>query len=272
MLKRRSLALLCVMLAALVRLSPGAQGPSSSLRCVRIESPEAGDLARQLIEAGFDVPAGGVTEKSFEAIVCGAELELLKQRGLEPEVVAFGRPLRGIGERQPFLAAVPSGYPDLAEIQAQMEAFQAACPSICSVADLTEMYESAPTFEGRHLLAVKISDHVADDEDEPAFLLVGAHHAREIVTPIIALYAIEQLTQLYGQDPAITTLVDEYEIWIAPVWNPDGYEYVFSTDNFWRKNRRILPGGVGSPMNPTAGGTGTVYIDDVGYGQPAPAQ
>ena len=36
-------------------------------------------------------------------------------------------------------------------------------------------------------------------------------------------------------------MVDGNEIWIAPVWNPDGYEYVFTTqDNLWRKNRRVF--------------------------------
>jgi hypothetical protein len=31
--------------------------------------------------------------------------------------------------------------------------------------------------------------------------------------------------------------VDDYEIWISPVWNPDGYEYCYYVDNWWRKNR-----------------------------------
>lgn len=90
---------------------------------------------------------------------------------------------------------------------------------------------------------------MTEDEDEPAFLLVSTHHAREVVTPVVALYALEQFTQQYGLDPTITALVDEYEIWIAPVWNPDGYEYVFTTDNYWRKNRRVFHSGVGVDLN-----------------------
>jgi predicted deacylase len=105
--------------------------------------------------------------------------------------------------------------------------------------------------DGSTPLSPPISDRVTEGEDEPAFLLVGAHHAREIVTPVIALYAVERLTQGYGTDPNITALIDEYEIWVAPVWNPDGYEHVFRTDNFWRKNRRVFsPGdGVGVDLN-----------------------
>jgi hypothetical protein len=219
------------------------------LMCVRIESPAAQSLAQQLIEAGFDVPAGGITEEGFEVIVCAAELEALRQNGLEPQTITFGRPFRDIQRERLSLLAVPSGYPDLAKIRTQMDAVQATFPSICRVVDLTETYGTPATSEGRHIVAVKISDQVTQDEDEPAFLLVGAHHAREIVTPIIALHAIEHLTQQYGLDPAITALVDEYEIWIAPVWNPDGYEYVFTTDNYWRKNRRDFGDGIGVDLN-----------------------
>jgi hypothetical protein len=84
---------------------------------------------------------------------------------------------------------------------------------------------------------MKISDNVDQDEDEPNFLMVSCHHAREIVTPVIALYSIEQLTTEYSYDPDITAAVDDYEIWIVPVWNPDGYEYCYYHDNMWRKNR-----------------------------------
>jgi hypothetical protein len=41
------------------------------------------------------------------------------------------------------------------------------------------------------------------EEDEPAAMLVSLHHAREIVTPLIALHAIDQLVDGYGVDPDI---------------------------------------------------------------------
>ena len=90
---------------------------------------------------------------------------------------------------------------------------------------------------------------MAQDEDEPEFLLVAAHHSREIVTPVIALHALDRLVTGYEVDPAITAIVDANEIWIAPVWNPDGYEYVFNVDNLWRKNRRVFPQGIGVDLN-----------------------
>ena len=105
------------------------------------------------------------------------------------------------------------------------------------------------TCEGRHLFALKIADNAAIDEHEPAFLIVSDHHAREIVTPEIALHVVEQFTARYGSDPAITALVDQYEIWIAPAWNPDGYNEVFEGDTLWRKNRRVFAQGIGVDQN-----------------------
>jgi hypothetical protein len=80
-------------------------------------------------------------------------------------------------------------------------------------------------------------------------LIVAAHHAREISTPVIALRAAERLASNYGTDPQITADVDANEIWIAPVWNPDGYNYVFTTDNMWRKNRHVFSSGTGVDQN-----------------------
>ena len=258
--------------------TPGSAYPAQTLRLVRIGTAEPRGLAQRLTEAGFDVLPVGAGH-ACEVIVSEAELETLRLGGLAPEVIVAGQPFRDIQAGPLSIQAVPSGYPELEQILAQLHAAEDDFPALCKVVDLTETYGTAPTFEGRHLFALKISDRVAQEEDEPAFLLVGAHHAREVVTPVIALYAVEQLTQGYGVDPNITALVDEYEIWVAPVWNPDGYEHVFRTDNFWRKNRRVFsPGaGVGVDLNRNypvgwdAGcGGGTVPMSET-YRGPAPA-
>jgi hypothetical protein len=223
--------------------------PDQSLTHVGIETRGAPTIADHLTLAGFDVLQGSIAEEWFELIVSDAELKVLLDKGLKPKIIAVGRPFRQVQSERPGVLTVPSGYPELTQIIAQMSAVESDYPSICKFVDLTEAYGTPATFEGRHMFAVKISDNAAEDEDEPAFLMVGAHHAREVVTPVIALYAIEQFTQQYGLNQAITALVDEHEIWIAPVWNPDGYEFVFETDNLWRKNRRIFADGVGVDLN-----------------------
>ena len=206
---------------------------------------DATNVATVLKSDGFDVLYDSLTDTSLELIVTPKELNLLLMRGFEIEIIEHGRPFIEIqNERiENSQGMLFPGYPDLAEIIDEMYDVESSYPSICKVYDLTETYGVSPTYEDRHIYAMKISDNVDQDEDEPNFLMVSCHHAREIITPVIALYAIEQLTTEYSYDPDITTAVDDYEIWISPVWNPDGYEYCYYHDNMWRKNRNP-PNGV----------------------------
>ncbi|MDQ7086980.1 MAG: M14 family zinc carboxypeptidase [Acidobacteriota bacterium] len=49
---------------------------------------------------------------------------------------------------------------------------------------------------------------------------------------------IDQLTDNYGTDPRITSMVDTYQIWCVPMVNPDGVARVHEVDDNWRKNLR----------------------------------
>jgi hypothetical protein len=208
---------------------------------IRIITKNPHELELELLSNGFDILANTITPNSLELIVTPYELRKLEEKNYEITILENGRPFIDIQkERQKEMTFIPPGYPDLNEIYGEMNSTEDSYPSICKMVDLTEKYNVSPTYEGRHLYALKISDNVSEDEDEPTFLMVSCHHCREIVTPVLALYAIDELTSNYDSDPDIKDLVDEYEIWISPVWNPDGYEYVFNVDNMWRKNRRYF--------------------------------
>jgi hypothetical protein len=90
--------------------------------------------------------------------------------------------------------------------------------------------------------AARISDNPDIDEDEPELLLTAAIHAREVNTPDILFYYVDYITDNYAADPEIRELVDNREIWIIPVCNPDGYYYnqviAPSGGGMWRMNRR----------------------------------
>ncbi len=97
--------------------------------------------------------------------------------------------------------------------------------------------------EGRYIYALKISDNVSIDEDEPEVLYMGNHHAREIMSVDIPLRFAQYLLANYGTDPDVTAMVNEREIYFVPMVNPDGHVYVElnhsgDSDYWWRKNRR----------------------------------
>jgi len=90
--------------------------------------------------------------------------------------------------------------------------------------------------EGRPILAVKIG--AADDAaGRPNVLFMATHHAREWISTAIAMKLIRWLA-----DSALV-LVAAHDVWVIPVENPDGYQYTFTADRYWRKNRRLNANG-----------------------------
>jgi carboxypeptidase T len=89
------------------------------------------------------------------------------------------------------------------------------------------------------IIAIKVSDNPAMEEDEPALFFVGAHHAREPLSVEATLAVLQDLADNYGSDPFVTDLVNSSAIWFVPMINPDGHKIVWDqTDTWWRKNIR----------------------------------
>jgi len=130
-------------------------------------------------------------------------------------------------------------YHNYSEARALILSIAEAHPEIARVFDIGDSWEKANGLADRDILALKISDNVAVDEDEPEVLVVALHHAREWPTVEIALAIAESLTSFYGSDARTSWLVDNREIWIVPVVNPDGLDYSMTVDDTWRKNRGL---------------------------------
>ncbi len=227
-----------------------AQAPT--LRRVRVKSPQAPQLAEELGALGFDVLEGSVAAGSLELVVSQTSFAWLSSHHYAPVVLETGRPMYQIQAEAQAAAgpdAVPVGYLDGAQILTEMTLAANTYPSICQLVDLNVRYVTAATVQGRHLYALKISDSVLADEDEPATLVLTGTHCRELGTHVVALDTIARLTSQYGIDPALTSIVDSQEIWVLPLANPDGYNHVFTADNLWRKNRHVFANGTGVDLN-----------------------
>jgi hypothetical protein len=87
------------------------------------------------------------------------------------------------------------------------------------------------SYEGRPILAVKIGPP-DDSPSRPNVLFLGTHHAREWISTAVVLKLIRWLADSGG------ALVTAHDVWVIPVENPDGYQYSFTTERYWRKNRR----------------------------------
>ena len=134
-------------------------------------------------------------------------------------------------------------YRNYAQIKAELLSIESAHGDIVEIHDIGDSWEKTQGIADRDILAVKISDNVAVDEDEPEVMIVGLHHAREWSTSELVLAIVQNLTSAYGNDTRLSWLVDNREIWIVPVVNPDGLDYALDSDQWWRKNRRLNIGG-----------------------------
>ncbi|AWS48877.1 zinc carboxypeptidase [Streptosporangium sp. 'caverna'] len=185
---------------------------------------------------------------SASIVVTATESEVAEIKKLGYAVSKISKPLSPVGpeDRSDFPSA-DSAYHNYAELTAAVNQIVADHPTIA------RKISYGTSYEGRDLMAVKISDNVGTDENEPEVLFTHHQHAREHLTVEMALYLLNQLTDGYGSDSRITNLVNTREIWIMPDLNPDGGEYDIAGGSYrsWRKNRQPNAGSsyVGTDLN-----------------------
>ncbi len=83
----------------------------------------------------------------------------------------------------------------------------------------------------RLILVLKITDNPNEDEYEPEFLYTGQMHGDEMVASILFLRLIDYILSNYESNLDITNLVNNTEIWINPLSNPDGL--------YWSGNNNV---------------------------------
>lgn len=99
--------------------------------------------------------------------------------------------------------------------------------------------------EGRDIPALRIGtqrDYTTGDSHNSrhTLLIVGGSHAREWISVSTTAFIAYSLVTRYGhpQFPYVTKMLDHFDLVFVPVLNPDGYEYTWTTDRLWRKNRQ----------------------------------
>ncbi|XP_048253733.1 carboxypeptidase A1-like [Haliotis rufescens] len=141
-------------------------------------------------------------------------------------------------------------YHPMSEIYQWMSDTQAVYSSYVTIMDI------GSTNDGNDIKALKVS--VSSDANRPAVFIESALHAREWVSPASVLWMTNELLQQYGTDADVTAILDEFDIYIIPVVNVDGYIYSWLSSNtrLWRKNRddprsakEIRSGCIGTDLN-----------------------
>ncbi len=115
-----------------------------------------------------------------------------------------------------------TAYPTYADYVTMMNEFATNNPSLCKVENI------GATGEGdKSLLFVKLSDNVNNNEQEPRVMYTSSMHGDEIAGYPMMLNLIDYILGAYNdtshpKHAEIKNLLDNNEVWINPLANPDG--------------------------------------------------
>ncbi len=107
-------------------------------------------------------------------------------------------------------------YPTYTQYLTIMQTFATTYPNLCRLDTI------GTSVNGKYVLAVKISDNVTASEDEPKVFYSSTIHGDETGGYVLMLHLIDYLLSNYNTDSRVRNIVDNLEIWINPLANPDG--------------------------------------------------
>ncbi|XP_008580929.1 PREDICTED: carboxypeptidase A1 [Galeopterus variegatus] len=132
-------------------------------------------------------------------------------------------------------------YHDLEEIYGFIDQL------VAEYSPLVEKMQIGNSYEGRPIYVVKFS---TGQDSRPAIWIDAGIHSREWITQASGVWFAKKIAQDYGQDEALTNILDNMDIFLEIVTNPDGFVYTHTTNRLWRKTRSLTPGSACAGVDP----------------------
>ncbi len=199
---------------------------------------------QELVREGFTI----ASVKGDAAVVYATaeEEKLLKTKGFPVEAAVeneAGPEARDGGVK----GGGDDVYHSFAALSQALSDLAAAYPELCHVESI------GSSVEGREIWAVKISDNVTVDETEPEVRFVAAMHGDEPPAMELCLSFIERLLSSYPDDARVERIVDNVELWVIPLLNPDGFAAGTRYNADGIDLNRSFPDRIQDPVNTTTG-------------------
>ncbi len=151
--------------------------------------------------------------------------------------------------RGPYPLTFPlTAYPTYADYATQMQEFAINHPDICELVDIGGTTEGVAGGNKR-LLFLKLSDNIGTEEAEPKVMYTSSIHGDEITGYPLMLNLINYFITAYkntghSDHLRIKNLIDNSEVWINPMANPDGTYYNNATNTSVVNARRANANGL----------------------------
>jgi PKD repeat protein len=175
---------------------------------VIIENPEQLQfIGLNRLKISYDI----IATDRVRAYVTPAELTRLEKSGIiyEVEIDDLNAFYKGYWETK-------DAYHSYQEIIDLADSLVQAFPTLC------QKIIYGTSLGGRQLAVLRISDNVMTDEGEPKVMFDGGIHGDEIGASENVIRFARDILLKYGTDPVVTNLVNNREIWLFLMVNPDG--------------------------------------------------
>jgi hypothetical protein len=167
------------------------------------------------------VSIANVKRDSVFVFASSGEWHALRERGF----TLIDLPYPGIDQEcamstSPARDSAWNTYPTYAGYLAMMAYYAESFPTICRLDTI------GYSVLGRLILVLKISSNVLVHQDKPEVLYTSTMHGNEPVGFVLLLRLADYLLTQYGENTPeglrVTRLVENSEIWVNPLFNPDG--------------------------------------------------
>ena len=115
-------------------------------------------------------------------------------------------------------------YPTYSTYTAMMDTFRTRYPQLC---EIDTILNNTPNHH--KILCAHISNNLNDNGGKPSIFYISTIHGDEVVGYYMMLRLIDYLLTNYNTNTYVTNLVNNVDIWICPLHNPDGTYY--TSDN-----------------------------------------
>ncbi|MFT5285084.1 MAG: hypothetical protein ACI8TQ_001245 [Planctomycetota bacterium] len=173
------------------------------------------DARAELNELAVTVRHGKLDE-AYTVELTVDDVEQLRASGVSPTLLHSSLAAEALANNSQ--EAVPAGFTSYVQMRTEFYNYAAAFPSIAKLEVL------GLSVNGREIFALRISGNVLVEEDEPELVFCGNIHGDEYASGEMPYRYAKHLCDNYGIDPDVTNFVDNNEIWLIPLINPDGHE------------------------------------------------
>lgn len=157
----------------------------------------------------LNIPVQDVKEGKVYAFADDQKILRLRRKGYEVKIL--------IEDYQKELEKILPYYHTYPEVCSIMHSLVQTHPGIAKIETLGLSYN------GNRIFGVKVSDNPNMAEPEIGMRLIGAHHGNEKISTEVTIAFLRYLLENYAVNPQVQYLINNRQVFIIPIINPDGH-------------------------------------------------